>query len=75
MFFDNLYKHFEYISIVFARIGASDDLSTGQIALWHALMFLNNECYWKEWFTVSNTMLELYTGLSRQAILKNRNIF
>ena len=66
----------EYITEIksFYRLMQTNDLSTGQIALWHALMFLNNECYWKEWFTVSNTMLELYTGLSRQAILKNRNI-
>ena len=66
----------EYITEIksFYRLMQTNDLSTGQVALWHALMYLNNECYWKEWFTVSNTMLELYTGLSRQAILKNRNI-
>lgn len=43
-------------------------LSTGQIALWHALMAINNKCAWIEWFTVSNLTLELNTGLSR-----NRN--
>lgn len=49
-------------------------LSTGQIALWHALVYINNKCGWDIWFTVPNITLELFTGLSRQAILKNRNI-
>lgn len=49
-------------------------LSTGQIALWHALMNINNKCAWIEWFTVPNITLELLTGLTRQAIVKNRNI-
>lgn len=48
-------------------------LSTGQIALWHALMYINNKCFWEEWFTVPNLTLELLTGLSRQSISKNRN--
>lgn len=48
-------------------------LSTGQIALWHALMHINNKCFWQPWFTVPNAKLQLLTGLSRQAILKNRN--
>ena len=49
-------------------------LSTGQIALWHALMYINNKCAWAEEFTVSNHVLENLTGLSRQAILKDRNV-
>lgn len=49
-------------------------LSTGQIALWHALMYVNNKCYWEEWFTVPNLTLELLTGLTRQSISKNRNV-
>lgn len=52
----------------------SKQLSTGQIALWHALMHINNKCAWAEWFTVPNQTLELLTGLSRQAISKNRNV-
>lgn len=48
-------------------------LSTGQIALWHALMAINNKCAWIEWFTVSNIMLELNTGMSRSGVLKARN--
>lgn len=49
-------------------------LSTGQIALWHALMHINNKCAWIEWFTVPNLTLELHTGLSRSGIYKARNI-
>lgn len=47
--------------------------STGQIALWYALMQINNKCCWKEWFSVSNSILENSTGLSRSGILKARN--
>lgn len=49
-------------------------LSTGQIALWYALMYINNKCAWIEWFTVPNLTLELNTGLSRSGIVKARNI-
>ena len=48
-------------------------LSTGQIALWHALMAINNKCAWIEWFTVPNIVLELNTGMSRSGVLKARN--
>lgn len=48
-------------------------LSTGQIALWHALMAINNKCAWIEWFTVPNITLELNTGMSRSGVLKARN--
>lgn len=49
-------------------------LSTGQIALWHGLMYINNKCDWNEWFTVANLTLQLETGLSRACINKNRNV-
>nr|DAH38456.1 MAG TPA: helix-turn-helix domain protein [Caudoviricetes sp.] len=48
-------------------------MSTGQIALWYALMYINNKCAWTEWFTVPNITLEINTGLSRQGITKCRN--
>ena len=48
-------------------------LSTGQIALWHALMAINNKCAWIEWFTVPNIVLELNTGMSRSGVLRARN--
>ena len=49
-------------------------LSAGQIALWHALMSINNKTSWQEWFTAANVTLELFSGLSRSSILKDRNI-
>ncbi|MBC8590641.1 DnaD domain protein [Wansuia hejianensis] len=49
-------------------------LSTGQIALWHALMQINNKCAWIEWFNVPNLTLELTSGLSRKGIYNARNI-
>lgn len=52
----------------------SKPLSTGQIALWHALMHINNKCAWAKWFTVPNQTLELLTGLSRNSILNARNV-
>jgi hypothetical protein len=58
----------------FYDLALSKPLSTGQIALWHALMCINNKCAWAEWFAVPNQTLELLTGLSRQAISKNRNV-
>lgn len=49
-------------------------LSSGQIALWHALMHVNNKCNWIEWFSVANQTLESLSGLSRQGVLKARNV-
>ena len=49
------------------------NLSTGQIALWYALMYINNKVGWAEDFSVANQVLELQTGLSRGAVLKARN--
>jgi hypothetical protein len=57
-----------FYDLVYAK-----QLSTGQIALWHALMHLNNKCAWAEWFSAPNITLELQTGLSRQGIQKARN--
>nr|DAN97745.1 MAG TPA: helix-turn-helix domain protein [Caudoviricetes sp.] len=48
-------------------------LSSGQIALWYALMYINNKCGWLEWFTVPNQVLSIHSGLSRSGILKARN--
>lgn len=54
-------------------IERKEGLSTGQIALWYALMYRNNRCTWQEWFSVSNQTLVIHTGLSRQGIQKARN--
>lgn len=65
----------EYITEIkeFYNLVADNSLSTGQIALWHALMYINNKSYWKKDFAVPNLTLQLYTGLSRQGIAKVRN--
>ena len=64
-----------YISEILAFQGFVQDksLSSGQIALWYALMYINNRSQWQEWFTVANKSLESNSGLSRQGILKARN--
>lgn len=48
-------------------------LSAGQIALWHALMSINNKAHWQKWFTAANLTLESLTGLSRSGINQARN--
>lgn len=48
-------------------------LSSGQIALWRALMSINNKSGWATWFTAANATLESLSGLSRGGINKNRN--
>lgn len=49
-------------------------LSSGEIALWHALMSINNKTGWQEWFTAANSMIVSLSGLSRSGILKDRNV-
>ena len=48
-------------------------LAAGQIALWYALMYINNKCSWAEWFTAPNRTLESLTGLERSSIYRARN--
>ena len=48
-------------------------LPTGAIVLWHALMSINNQCAWCEWFTAPNRAIEARTGLSRSTIFAARN--
>lgn len=45
-------------------------LSTGQIALWNALMNINNKCAWIKWFSVPSIVLRINTGLSESGIKK-----
>lgn len=48
-------------------------LPTGQIALWYALMAINNLSGWKERFTAPNNVLEQATSLSRSGLNDARN--
>lgn len=58
----------------FNRMQIQDPLTTGQLALWYALLDVNNACGWKEWFDVAMLRLELFTGMSRQGIDKARKV-
>lgn len=49
-------------------------LPTGAIALWYALMSVNNKANWADEFTVANLVLQGMTGLSRQGLDKARNL-
>jgi len=49
-------------------------LPTGAIALWNALISINNKAGWAEEFTVANLTLQALTGLSRQGLDRARNI-
>ena len=51
----------------------TNPLSTGQVSLYFALLHINNRSNWTEWFTVSNQVLSILTGLSKSGILKARN--
>lgn len=57
----------------FNELLMTETLSTGQIALWYALMYINNKCGWKESFTAANNVLNTYTRLSDKGIIKARN--
>lgn len=48
-------------------------LSTGQIVLWHGLVYQCNQLGWPSEFNMPNRTLETLTGLSRQGIVKARN--
>ncbi|GLF91086.1 hypothetical protein Saga11_23450 [Bacillus safensis] len=43
-------------------------------ALWFHLMDINNNCAWKDWFTVSNSRLYSRLGVSENTMDKHRDI-
>lgn len=47
-------------------------LSSGQVALWYALLYIKDKCGWKEWFTVANSVLSAHSGLGKGGISKAR---
>ena len=51
----------------------ANQLSTSEIALWHALMHINNSTMWKTEFTASNLILQQMTGLSRSSLADAKN--
>lgn len=50
-----------------------NQLSTSAIALWHALVHINNKAGWLEEFTVAVSVLCVKTGLSERTVTNARN--
>ena len=48
-------------------------LPTGSIALWYALMHVNNKVFWKTKFAAPNIVLQQITGLTKTGIFNARN--
>ena len=49
-----------------------NELSSGAIALWHALMYLWNQSFWKEEFTPAMNSIVARSGMSRASVFKYR---
>lgn len=64
-----------YITTInsFWNLATINPLSTGQVALFFALLHLNNNSHWTEWFQAPNQVLSVLTGMSKSGILKARN--
>ena len=63
-----------YLTMIkmFYDFAQSNDLTTAQIALWHALMYIDNKTGWKRFFTASIKSISLASGLSKSGIQKAR---
>lgn len=48
-------------------------LSTSAIALWHALVHINNKAGWRSEFTVAVSVLRIKSGLSEKSVSNARN--
>lgn len=51
----------------------TNSISSSAIALWHALMAINNKCGWITEFAVAISVLEIKTGLKRRTLERARN--
>lgn len=58
----------------FMRWLETTELKPSTQALWFHLMDINNNCRWKEWFTVSNSRLYSRLGVSENTLDKHRKI-
>ena len=56
----------------FNKLHLRDPFSKGQFMLFHALLDVNNDCGWIEWFDVALARLELFSQLSREGVQKAR---
>lgn len=64
-----------YISEIraFRQLAKMNSLSASEIALWYALMGINNDFGWQSEFTVPIKVLEFESGLSRSGVYRARN--
>lgn len=51
----------------------TNPLSTSAIALWHALVHVNNKTGWRSEFTVAVSVLRIRSGLSEKSVTNARN--
>ncbi|WAT81759.1 DnaD domain protein [Bacillus safensis] len=58
----------------FMRFLETTELKPATQALWFHLMDINNNCAWKDWFTVSNSRLYSRLGVSENTMDKHRDI-
>ncbi|WP_188456034.1 DnaD domain-containing protein [Virgibacillus oceani] len=49
-----------------------NEMPTGAIVLWHALISVNNSAGWKKQFNAPNSVVQALTGLSKQGLIKSR---
>lgn len=64
-----------YISEIraFRQLARMNSLSASEIALWYALIGINNDFGWQSEFTVPIKVLEFESGLSRSGVYRARN--
>ena len=60
-------------SVAFFDLQLIKQLSANAQAVYNILFNINNKCVWEKKFTVANTMLSAYTGLSVQSVIRARN--
>lgn len=58
----------------FMRFLETTELKPTTQALWFHLMDINNNCAWKDWFTVSNSRLYSRLGVSEKTMIEHRKI-
>ncbi|PGC67590.1 DnaD domain protein [Bacillus safensis] len=58
----------------FMRFLETTELKPTTQALWFHLMDINNNCSWKEWFTVPNSRLYSRLGVSEKTMIEHRKI-
>lgn len=59
--------------IAFGNYLMYNHAATGEIALWYALMAINNQSGWREVFTAETFLLTRMTGLSKSGLADARN--